>query len=99
MMEEMSTEKLSTASTGLDSSAEALPVYIGPQDGLKELNKITSLPGQPEGVNFDQYSGYVTVDADAERALFYYFVESPSYSSTKPLVLWLPSSNILHSFF
>ncbi|XVF36223.1 hypothetical protein REPUB_Repub19eG0040000 [Reevesia pubescens] len=57
------------------------PVYVGPQEGVREVDKIGSLPGQP---------GYVTVDAEAGRALFYYFVESPPHvSSTKPLVLWL----------
>ncbi|KAG1334636.1 Serine carboxypeptidase II-3 [Cocos nucifera] len=66
------------------------PVYVGAQDGRMEADKIDNLPGQPvEGVNFDQYAGYVTVDAEAGRALFYYFVESPEDPSTKPLVLWL----------
>ncbi|KAJ4836419.1 hypothetical protein Tsubulata_031100 [Turnera subulata] len=65
------------------------PVYIGKQDGLMEANKISSLPGQPDGVDFDQYAGYVTVDPKNGRALFYYFVESPQDSSSKPLVLWL----------
>ncbi|XP_071911056.1 serine carboxypeptidase 1-like [Coffea arabica] len=69
----------------LDS--EYSPVYIGPQDGLKAADKITALPGEPKGVNFDQYSGYVTVDPKAGRALFYYFAESQN-PSTKPLVLW-----------
>ncbi|KAJ1410267.1 Serine carboxypeptidase, serine active site [Sesbania bispinosa] len=63
--------------------------YVAPQEGLMLADKIVALPGQPYGVNFDQYSGYVTVDQEAGRALFYYFVESPYYSSTKPLVLWL----------
>ena len=53
------------------------PVYVGKQEGLKKADKIKSLPGQPQGVDFDQYSGYVTVDPKAGRALFYYFVESP----------------------
>ncbi|XP_059635588.1 serine carboxypeptidase 1-like [Cornus florida] len=65
------------------------PVYIGPQDGLRKADKIRALPGQPEGVDFDQYGGYVTVDPKAGRELFYYFVESPQKSSSKPLVLWL----------
>ncbi|XP_073110260.1 serine carboxypeptidase 1 isoform X2 [Elaeis guineensis] len=65
------------------------PVYVGPQNGQMEADKIDELPGQPEGVNFDQYAGYVTVDPEAGRALFYYFVESPQDPSTKPLVLWL----------
>lgn len=64
-------------------------VYMGTQDGLKELDKIDTLPGQPDGVDFDQYSGYVTVDPHAGRALFYYFVESPTNASSKPLVMWL----------
>ncbi|RDX89398.1 Serine carboxypeptidase II-3, partial [Mucuna pruriens] len=63
--------------------------YVAPQEGLSQADKIVALPGQPYGVNFDQYSGYVTVDAVAGRALFYYFVESPYNPSTKPLVLWL----------
>ncbi|KAF8022939.1 hypothetical protein BT93_F0452 [Corymbia citriodora subsp. variegata] len=68
---------------------EASGVYVGPQEGLMEADKITALPGQPNGVDFDQYAGYVTVDPKAGRALFYYFVESPQNSSTKPLLLWL----------
>ncbi|KAI3725803.1 hypothetical protein L1987_65597 [Smallanthus sonchifolius] len=68
---------------------EYSPVYIAPQDGLAQLDKILALPGQPAGVNFNQYSGYVTINPNAGRALFYYFVESPTDSSTKPLVLWL----------
>ncbi|KAI3755526.1 hypothetical protein L1987_55329 [Smallanthus sonchifolius] len=64
-------------------------VYMGPQDGLKEVDKISSLPGQPAGTDFDQYSGYVTVDPNHGRALFYYLAESPVNSSTNPLVLWL----------
>ncbi|KAK1302429.1 Serine carboxypeptidase II-3 [Acorus calamus] len=65
------------------------PVYVSPQEGLRDADKISSLPGQPEGVEFDQYSGYVTVDPKAGRALFYYFVESPVGAPDKPLVLWL----------
>ncbi|MFS7967955.1 putative carboxypeptidase D [Helianthus anomalus] len=76
-----------------EATDEYTPVYIAPQDGLAQLDKILALPGQPEGVNFNQYSGYVTVNANAGRALFYYFVESPADSSTKPLVLWLNGGN------
>jgi len=47
------------------------------------------LPGQPEGIKFRQYSGYVTVDANAGRALFYYFTEAVRDASKQPLVLWL----------
>ncbi|KAK1680719.1 hypothetical protein QYE76_041567 [Lolium multiflorum] len=55
----------------------------------KEADKITGLPGQPEGVDFNQYGGYVTVDEENGRALFYYLVEAPSGAAEKPLVLWL----------
>ncbi|XVE79114.1 hypothetical protein DITRI_Ditri14bG0032000 [Diplodiscus trichospermus] len=71
------------------SNNQYSPVSIEPQDGKMEADKIDALPGQPEGVDFDQYSGYATVDQKAGRALFYYFVESPKNSSTNPLVLWL----------
>nr|XP_043629652.1 serine carboxypeptidase 1-like [Erigeron canadensis] len=72
-----------------EATEEYSPVYISQQDGLAQLDKIDALPGQPAGVNFNQYSGYVTVNQTAGRALFYYLVESPTDSSTKPLVLWL----------
>lgn len=66
---------------------EYSPVYVGLQDGLKEADMIVELPGQPK-VEFSQYSGYVTVDPTAGRALFYYFAEAVD-SASKPLVLWL----------
>ncbi|KAK9077274.1 hypothetical protein SSX86_005611 [Deinandra increscens subsp. villosa] len=65
------------------------PFYVGPQHGLKNFDKISALPGQPAGTDFDQYSGYVTVHPNHGRALFYYLAESPVNSSTNPLVLWL----------
>uniref|UniRef100_K4A7T5 Carboxypeptidase n=1 Tax=Setaria italica TaxID=4555 RepID=K4A7T5_SETIT len=65
------------------------PIYVGPQDGLKKVDKISELPGQPGKAVFDQYAGYVTVDATSGKALFYYFAEAAEEPSTKPLVLWL----------
>ena len=62
---------------------------VSDQSSLKAADKITALPGQPQGVDFDQYSGYVTVDEENGRALFYYLVEAPSGAAEKPLVLWL----------
>lgn len=69
------------------------PVSLGNQLGSMDADKIDALPGQPQGVDFDQYAGYVTVNATAGRALFYYFVESPNNSDTNPLVLWLNGGN------
>ncbi|KAL3634733.1 hypothetical protein CASFOL_021787 [Castilleja foliolosa] len=55
--------------------------YIG-------ADKISKLPGQPN-VNFQQYSGYITVDEKRERSYFYYFVMAETNPTSKPLVLWL----------
>jgi serine carboxypeptidase-like clade 2 len=66
-----------------------------PQDGLKEADKVSELPGQPGPAVFDQYAGYVTVNSTAGKALFYYFVEAAQDPSTKPLVLWLNGGTML----
>jgi serine carboxypeptidase-like clade II len=64
------------------------------QIGEKEKDKIEKLPGQPEtGVNFDQYGGYVTVDAEKGRAFYYYFAEADGGAASKPLLLWLNGGN------
>lgn len=57
----------------------------------QKRDKITHLPGQPENVDFSQYSGYVTVNEKSGRALFYWLTESPKSREPKsrPLVLWL----------
>ena len=59
--------------------------------GRKEDDRVDRLPGQPEGVDFAQYAGYVTVDAAAGRALFYYLAEAAGNVSaaSRPLLLWL----------
>ncbi|KAK7282120.1 hypothetical protein RIF29_10674 [Crotalaria pallida] len=51
-------------------------------------DSIVSLPGQPH-IDFQHFSGYVTVDDKRHKALFYYFVESQTDPASKPLVLWL----------
>ncbi|GKV34115.1 hypothetical protein SLEP1_g42530 [Rubroshorea leprosula] len=57
----------------------------------QERDKINWLPVQPENVEFNQYSGYVTVNKRAGRALFYWFTESPKSRApeSRALVLWL----------
>ncbi|CAN6210961.1 unnamed protein product [Urochloa humidicola] len=71
------------------SSFGHLPTHCKNPKGSKEADRIVALPGQPPRVNFEQYAGYVTVDEEHGRALFYYFVESPYDAASKPLVLWL----------
>ncbi|KAF8396180.1 hypothetical protein HHK36_017793 [Tetracentron sinense] len=67
-----------------------LKVEVLPQEGLREKDKITMLSGQPGKVNFDQYGGYVTVDKQTGRALYYYFAEADDpKNDSMPLVLWL----------
>ncbi|GAB2214819.1 hypothetical protein Droror1_Dr00019183 [Drosera rotundifolia] len=75
--------------TAVDIRREDVLIDIYGEKCSKETDKIDALPGQPEGVNFNQYGGYVTVDKTAQKALYYYFVESPENPETKPLVLWL----------
>ncbi|GLJ34410.1 hypothetical protein SUGI_0691880 [Cryptomeria japonica] len=54
----------------------------------KNPNLVTHLPGQPK-VGFNHYSGYVTVNEENGRALFYWFFEAATHKQKKPLVLWL----------
>ncbi|KAL8042762.1 hypothetical protein ABFX02_09G074300 [Erythranthe guttata] len=61
--------------------ASCLPLHHHP-------DRIARLPGQPP-VDFQQFSGYVSVDEKREKALFYYFVEAEIDPPSKPLVLWL----------
>ena len=60
------------------------------QDNFKQraADKVERLPGQPP-VTFNQWAGYVQVEDDIGRFLFYYFSEAPKNATTKPLVLWL----------
>ncbi|EPS67928.1 hypothetical protein M569_06845, partial [Genlisea aurea] len=54
----------------------------------QELDRIAALPGQPP-VGFLQFSGYVSVDDERGRALFYWLTEAAEAAEDKPLVLWL----------
>mmetsp|Transcript_10523 Transcript_10523/g.29949 ORF Transcript_10523/g.29949 Transcript_10523/m.29949 type:complete len:534 (+) Transcript_10523:106-1707(+) len=51
-------------------------------------DRVGFLPGWGEP-HFPMYSGYVTVDAAAERALFYVLAEASLGRETAPLLLWL----------
>ncbi|KAJ6692040.1 CARBOXYPEPTIDASE [Salix purpurea] len=84
-----STGNFSVDSTLFQAIQQVDSSKFHPQDGLKERDRIESLPGQP-GVEFSQYGGYVTVDESAGRALYYYFVEAQhSNNESLPLLLWL----------
>ncbi|KAL6990132.1 Serine carboxypeptidase-like 26, variant 2 [Sarracenia purpurea var. burkii] len=49
---------------------------------------INLLPGQPSSPVVSHFSGYITVNQDHGRALFYWFFEAQSQPSIKPLLLW-----------
>jgi len=52
-------------------------------------DRVIKLPGQPSDPPISQFSGYVTVNQQNGRALFYWFFEALSMPSDKPLLLWL----------
>ncbi|KAL0291217.1 UNVERIFIED_CONTAM: Serine carboxypeptidase-like 22 [Sesamum angustifolium] len=51
----------------------------------QEMDRISKLPGQPP-VGFSQFSGYVAVNDEDGRALFYWLTEATNNANTKPLV-------------
>lgn len=54
----------------------------------READRVTALPGQPS-VKFQHYAGYVTLQPQKHKALFYWFFEAQDGVPDKPLVLWL----------
>lgn len=54
-----------------------------------ESDLLHTLPGQTQNSTFKQYSGYITVDEEHGKALFYYFVETQTDPQSRPLALWL----------
>ena len=54
----------------------------------QEADRVVTLPGQPANVGFAMYAGYITVNKEAGRALYYYFVEATEEPEKKPLAFW-----------
>ncbi|KAB1213809.1 Serine carboxypeptidase-like 33 [Morella rubra] len=55
----------------------------------QESDRVINLPGQPPSPSISHFSGYINVNKENGRALFYWFFEAQSQSSKKPLLLWL----------
>lgn len=55
----------------------------------QKLDQVSNLPGQSFNVDFAHYAGYVTVNEESGRALFYWLTEAVEDPASKPLVLWL----------
>ncbi|KAK4252977.1 hypothetical protein QN277_010821 [Acacia crassicarpa] len=68
-----------------------LGICVASPLGDQKRDRITELPGQPKNVGFAQYSGYVTVNKESGRALFYWLTEASTNRGPKsrPLLLWL----------
>lgn len=54
-----------------------------------EKDRVQSLPGWDGDLPFGVYAGYITVDKEAGRHLFYVYVESAVSPEEDPLLLWL----------
>ncbi|KAE8704537.1 Serine carboxypeptidase-like 34 [Hibiscus syriacus] len=52
-------------------------------------DRVIGLPNQPHTPWVSQFAGYITVNEEHGRALFYWFFEAQSQPSHKPLHLWL----------
>ncbi|MFS7899950.1 putative carboxypeptidase D [Helianthus anomalus] len=55
----------------------------------EQLDQVSSLPGQSFNVDFAHYAGYVTVNEESGRALFYWLTQATEDPASKPIVLWL----------
>ncbi|XP_042061418.1 serine carboxypeptidase II-2-like [Salvia splendens] len=55
----------------------------------QQLDRVLKLPGQNFNVSFAHYAGYITVNEESGRELFYWFFEAEENPSSKPIVLWL----------
>lgn len=63
-------------------------VATGAKGGY-EADRVLHLPGQPARPKLSQFAGYINVNEENGRALFYWFFEAESRPSQKPLLLWL----------
>ena len=79
----------------------AVPSFSGDPLARQRLDRVVKLPGQNFEVGFEHYSGFVTVNEENGRALFYWFFEAVEDPDSKPIVLWLNGglTSLTLSFF
>lgn len=62
----------------------------------QNADKVVNLPEQPSNPKISHFSGYVNVNQENTRSLFFWFFEALSDSpSTRPLILWLNGGNYI----
>lgn len=64
----------------------------------QKVDQVSNLPGQNFNVDFGHYAGYVTVNQEYGRALFYWMTEATHDPSSKPLLLWLNGGCLYFKF-
>lgn len=79
------------------TTEESVDVVLVPADAAAVVSsytqaaqddRIENLPGLDYDPGFQQFSGYLTVDEDHGRNIFYWYVESQGNPSEDPVVLW-----------
>ncbi|PIA32407.1 hypothetical protein AQUCO_04500188v1 [Aquilegia coerulea] len=66
-----------------------LVLLFGSETALSDSFKVESLPGFDGSLPFQLETGYVGVDEENDKQLFYYFFNSERNPEEDPLVLWL----------
>ncbi|KAI7996597.1 Serine carboxypeptidase-like 20 [Camellia lanceoleosa] len=63
--------------------------YLDPGEAVPANSLITKLPGFNATFPSKHYSGYVSIDGNPAKQLFFYFVKSERKPSNDLVVLWL----------
>ncbi|CAA7023709.1 unnamed protein product [Microthlaspi erraticum] len=66
-----------------------LSLCLAITESAPESALVTNLPGFNGSFPSKHYAGYVAIDKERNKNLWYYFVESERNASTDPVVLWL----------
>ncbi|MQM08529.1 hypothetical protein Taro_041384 [Colocasia esculenta] len=73
----------------LISIEAAAAASSGGYQHAQEADRVSALPGQSSNPAMSQFSGYITVNQQNGRELFYWFFEAQTVPSQRPLLLWL----------